>query len=216
MNRSKKHFRGKRLAVWGLLGVLVLLCLGLIFNQQLAMLLVRHNQAQLANLPKSTLVQNDRQKHWESHPAKVRNFSNGDAVKSVSQSAQNKRATVAYLNIPAINVHLPILYQVTNAHLAVGVATLRANQKLGKGNYVVFGHNFENSTMLSNLQNLHRGNTITATNGLHTYKYRVTKNIVINEYNWRYTKPTKHKVMTVITCADGGATRQMVRARLVS
>ncbi len=216
MRGSKKQSRGRQILKWTLTTIFVLICLGLIFNRQVAMVLVKHNQSQLNHISTSTLVKNDQQKHWQKHPKKVENFSSGDAVKSVGQTKQNRQATVAYLDIPKISVHLPILYQVTSEHLAVGVATLRANEKLGDGNYVLFGHNFENSTMLSNLQKLRPGNKIVTTNGRHTYKYRVVKNIVINEYNWRYTKPSHHKIITVITCADGGSTRQMVRGKLVS
>ncbi|MFD1124798.1 class A sortase [Lentilactobacillus raoultii] len=216
MRKTGQPSRGKRLLTGILMTILILISLGLIFNRQLAMLLVRHNQSQLDHLPKTTLVQNSQHQHWQKHPAKVKNFSNGDAVKSMSQTKQNRQATIAYLNIPRINVHLPILYQVTNAHLSVGVATLRASEKLGQGNFVIFGHNFENSTMLSNLQKLRKGNQIETTNGRHTYRYRVTQNIVINEYNWHYTKPSHQKIITVITCADGGATRQIVRGKLVA
>lgn len=103
------------------------------------------------------------------------------------------------------------------------------DSQMGQGNYVVVSHNMEEpSVLLTNLWQTQLGGHMVITDRHYRYYYRATTKKVISPsvtlINGRtvrgsalYLPTTKEKhLLTVYTCANGGATRLMVQGQLTS
>ncbi|OQO54948.1 hypothetical protein BHG15_14915 [Enterococcus hirae] len=100
----------------------------------------------------------------------------------------------------------------SNENLMVGVGTYRADQRLGKGNYVLLAHNLvQGGGVLKNLRQTSEGSLIYATDFANIYEYRVTKNQVVNQSEGEVLDEPKAEetpLITFIRCEGGVNTTQ--------
>jgi sortase A len=141
---------------------------------------------------------------------------------SVAIQALNPHSdgAIAKINIPAVNIKLPIFYGLSNKNLVRGVGTMKRHQKLGRGNYAIAGHYMTSSGVLfSPLANVHFGEKIYLINRHYQYIYRITGKSIIHNYQIGVIKNIPHqKIVTLITCASaktGEKNRIMVRGKLI-
>lgn len=127
---------------------------------------------------------------------------------------------IGKLNIPKVDVDLPILAGIANQNLLTGAATYRSDQQLGKGNYVLLAHNiFETDVLLHRIKQLNLGDKIYATDFKDIYTYDVSLNKVIEETEVSYidakTKDGKQTI-TLLRCEGdiGTIYRRVVQGKL--
>lgn len=109
------------------------------------------------------------------------NISNYSEAKSQLMSSVNNFG-IGKLAIPKVSIDLPILAGLSNENLLTGVATYRADQQLGKDNYVLLSHNiYEKNVLLHRIRQLNLGDDIYATDFKKIYEYKVTRNDVIRD-----------------------------------
>ncbi|HFD1766344.1 TPA: class A sortase, partial [Enterococcus hirae] len=100
----------------------------------------------------------------------------------------------------------------SNENLMVGVGTYRAEQRLGKGNYVLLAHNLvRGGGALKNLRQTSEGSLIYATDFANVYEYRVTKNQVVSQSEGELLDEPKEEetpIITFIRCEGGLNTTQ--------
>ncbi|MBS0955439.1 class A sortase [Lactiplantibacillus plantarum] len=135
-----------------------------------------------------------------------------------------------YLIIKRAGIRLPIYARANNYTLALGVSkSFYLDSQMGQGNYVLAGHNMEQpGVLLTNLAQTKIDDQMIITNRHYGYRYRVTTKQTVNPnvtlVNGRAAKgsalylPTaKEKpLLTVYTCANGGANRLMVQGQLIN
>ena len=114
--------------------------------------------------------------------------------------------------IPSSSIQTKILAGMSNENLMVGVGTYRAEQRLGKGNYVLLAHNLvQGGGALKNLRHTSEGSLIYATDFANIYEYRVTKNQVVNQSEGEILDEPKAEetpLITFIRCEGGLNTTQ--------
>ncbi|EMF0406586.1 class A sortase [Enterococcus hirae] len=114
--------------------------------------------------------------------------------------------------IPSSSIQTKILAGMSNENLMVGVGTYRADQRLGKGNYVLLAHNLvQGGGALKNLRQTSEGSLIYATDFANIYEYRVTKNQVVNQSEGEILDEPKAEetpLITFIRCEGGLNTNQ--------
>ncbi|MBO1116989.1 class A sortase [Enterococcus hirae] len=114
--------------------------------------------------------------------------------------------------IPSSSIQTKILAGMSNENLMVGVGTYRAEQRLGKGNYVLLAHNLiRGGGALKNLRQTSEGALIYATDFANIYEYRVTKNQVVNQSEGEVLDEPKEEetpIITFIRCEGGLNTTQ--------
>ncbi|EPI26425.1 class A sortase [Enterococcus faecium] len=114
--------------------------------------------------------------------------------------------------IPSSSIQTKILAGMSNENLMVGVGTYRAEQRLGKGNYVLLAHNLvQGGGALKNLRQTSEGSLIYATDFANIYEYRVTKNQVMNQSEGEVLDEPKAEeipLITFIRCEGGLNTTQ--------
>ncbi|OTO67782.1 hypothetical protein A5865_003461 [Enterococcus sp. 12E11_DIV0728] len=127
---------------------------------------------------------------------------------------------IGKITIPKVDIDLPILAGIANQNLLTGAATYRADQQLGKGNYVLLAHNiFETDVLLHRIKQLKIGDKVYTTDFKDIYTYDVSLNKVIEETEVEYvdakTKDGK-QTLTLLRCEGdiGTIYRRVVQGKL--
>ena len=130
-------------------------------------------------------------------------------VKEANKPENRRRAMSAVsgtISIPSVDIKLNILEGTNATNMLYGATTMLPNQKIGKGNYVLAGHNMkERGVLFSNLiwndkAQVHKGNRIYLSNGRKTYTYRVTYTETVNMHNTKCLEESEKPVITLFTC----------------
>lgn len=138
---------------------------------------------------------------------------------------QRDYRAVGQIAIPEKNILLNIFKGVGNDELALGAGTFRADQKMGKNNYPIAGHNMDDGTSyFSPLYTakvngqLTKGTRIFLTDFKNVYYYQIDQAYFINAYNLRLTfnrkKFQKKPVISLFTCDWTGQGRLFIRGHL--
>lgn len=145
---------------------------------------------------------------------KVKNLKFSDTI-SASFTDENVIGKIA---IPSLNIHLGIYEGVSNSVLAKGVGTMKKDQKMGEGNYALAGHNMDNNsnTLFTPLSKAKTGMHVYLYDTKNKYDYVLTDIKVIYSTEVQYIYDTgNQKLLTLITCAEKGKKRYMLRGELV-
>ncbi|WP_010623191.1 class A sortase [Paucilactobacillus suebicus] len=191
--------------------ILILISLGLIFNEQIKSWMISRYQPQVTR----QTIKKSNSKKGNYNFSKVKSLD----LQTVASAQMNKQKinVIGEISIPAIKMNLPIAKGVSNVTLALAAGTMRADMKMGKGNYALAGHNMHTKNIL--FTPLYRksavGQKIYITDLNHVYQYRIYKRTFIKATRLDVVKNTPHRnIVTLITCDAQGKNRLMVRGRL--
>ncbi|MBD5316531.1 MAG: class A sortase [Bacteroides sp.] len=204
----------KRLS-WLLAGIIVLgVGLALIFNGQIKNELVRENQTTgLHKITKNSVKKNN-EKKGEYDFSKVKEL--GWQEVAQSRSKKDYGYGIGALAIPSVGMYLPIEKGLSNTNMSIGGCTMRADQVMGKGNYPLAGHYMTNNGILfSPLERTQIGQKVYLTDMSKVYEYQITTKKVVDPTAVWLVDNTPNNVVTLITCADGGAKRWAIRGNLI-
>ena len=119
---------------------------------------------------------------------------------------------------PDIDLRLPILYGVTEAHVSLGAATMNNRQQMGQGNYALASHNMlVENVLFSDVHLLQENQPIFLLDNEHVYVYNITTaNRLIYPHQVYVIDDTPGlSQLTLITCNEDGSMRVMVQADFV-
>ncbi len=213
---SKKKKKKRRNLLTNILAVfLILLSLVLIFNSTIRNMFMvwNTNKYQVSQVTKEKIEEN---KETEG------NF-DFDSVKSISSEAvlaaqwdAQQLPVIGGIAIPEVEINLPIFKGLDNVNLFYGAGTMKANQKMGEGNYSLASHHIftaENASQMlfSPLANAKEGMKIYLTDKdkVYTYEIREVKHVTpdrIDEIEDR----DGIKEITLVTCVDYDATERII------
>jgi len=125
------------------------------------------------------------------------------------------------LRVPAVGLDLPIGIGVGNSVLVRGAGTLKADQRMGQGNYALAGHYMSSKRLLfSPLKDVHKGDSVYLTDKQQVYRYKVTWVQVVDRHQIDVIDEVPGKrLVTLVTCASarrGEPKRLVVRGELKS
>ncbi|MBO0452071.1 class A/C sortase [Enterococcus sp. MJM16] len=146
-------------------------------------------------------------------------------VASYAQARGNSYETtnnwgIGKLQIPKVDIDLPVLAGLANENLLTGAATYRADQQLGKGNYVLLAHNiFEQDVLLHRIKQLALGDKMYITDFKDIYTYDVSLNQVVEETEVSYIEEKTEdgrQTLTLLRCEGdiGTIYRRVVQGKL--
>lgn len=215
-NPEPKHHlipKTKRsLIVMGSASVLLLLfAILLLFSKPLKRAIIGSYQPTIT--AKTTKKAEQASGNFNYHDAKQPSYS--DILKARQHASDI--ATVGVIAIPSIKVYLPIGKGVANNVLALAAGTMRADQKMGQGNYALAGHNMNDAkTLFSPVYNYAQpGQKIYLTNFRKVYVYQITNKQTIDPTQVEVTYNTDKPIITLITCNLEGTKRICVQGKLV-
>ncbi|HIB1874875.1 TPA: class A sortase [Enterococcus faecium] len=149
--------------------------------------------------------------------------------KEAFEQGVNKQAA-GQVQIPAIGLTLPIFKGATQYTLSLGAATyFYEDAAMGKGNYVLAGHNMEiHGVLFSDIDQLSEGESIDLIDTDTIYRYHVAKKYIVPEYFKLFDgipeegsflslpKKGEKPVITLFTCVytNQGKERYVVQGKL--
>lgn len=147
---------------------------------------------------------------WNQSLSTTDPFGEGNITEdTVPKVSADYSSVFAYIEIPKIDLTLPIYLGATDEHLAVGAAVIQGTSLPIGGNNtnsVISGHTGLVQKFFTDLPELAIGDTITITNRWEILHYRVTGNILILPDQNEYLAVVPEKDMiTLLTCYDGTA-----------
>ncbi len=128
--------------------------------------------------------------HAKSYKDDVTNVNNDMSLgqmlsiqKEAIEMGVNKQV-FAQIQIPALGLALPIFKGANQYTLSLGAATyFYEDAEMGKGNYVLAGHNMEMPGVLfSDIQKLSLGEVMDLVSNDGVYRYKVTRKFIVPEY----------------------------------
>ncbi|MCY7103215.1 class A sortase [Streptococcus oralis] len=214
-HRKIKKNNRKNILINILAGFLILLSLALIFNAQIRDLFMvwNTNKYQVSQVTKEKIEEN---KETEG------NF-DFDSVKSISSEAvlaaqwdSQQLPVIGGIAIPEVEINLPIFKGLDNVNLFYGAGTMKANQKMGEGNYSLASHHIftaENASQMlfSPLVNAKAGMKIYLTDKdkVYTYEIREVKHVTPDRVD-EIEDRDGIKEITLVTCVDYDATERII------
>lgn len=200
---------------WTGIILLFLVSLALIFNQQIKYYLVGSWRP---TITKST-VQKNQQKKTKASDFDFSQTKNLD-FQSVAKARASKQSVnvIGEIAIPAINMTLPIGTGVSNTTLALAAGTMRADQKMGEGNYPLAGHNMAHGSKILFSPLYYKakvGQMVYLTDMNKIYYYKIYQRKFILATRVDVVNNTQEKILTLITCDSVGKNRLMVRAKYI-
>ena len=213
---SKKKKKKRRNLLTNILAVfLILLSLVLIFNAQIRDIFMvwNTNKYQVSQVTKEKIEEN---KETEG------NF-DFESVKSISSEAvlaaqwdAQQLPVIGGIAIPEVEINLPIFKGLDNVNLFYGAGTMKANQKMGEGNYSLASHHIftaENASQMlfSPLVNAKAGMKIYLTDKdkVYTYEIREVKHVTPDRVD-EIEDRDGIKEITLVTCVDYDATERII------
>ena len=214
-HRKIKKNNRKNILINILAGFLILLSLALIFNAQIRDIFMvwNTNKYQVSQVTKEKIEEN---KEAEG------NF-DFDSVKSISSEAvlaaqwdSQQLPVIGGIAIPEVEINLPIFKGLDNVNLFYGAGTMKANQKMGEGNYSLASHHIftaENASQMlfSPLVNAKAGMKIYLTDKdkVYTYEIREVKHVTPDRVD-EIEDRDGIKEITLVTCVDYDATERII------
>ncbi|MGF2715657.1 class A sortase [Bacillus cereus] len=114
------------------------------------------------------------------------------------------RGVIGGIYVPSVDIKLPISKGVGNNSLSRGVGTAFEDREMGKGNYVLLGHNSPNKHVLfSPLEDMAVGDKIYVTDATNMYEYETTEKKRIHQSQSEVMNNTEQDMITLITCFGG-------------
>ena len=212
--KSKKNKR-RNLFLNILAVFLILLSLALIFNSKIRDLFMvwNTNKYQVNQVTKENIDEN----------LKTEGNFDFDSVKSISSEAvlaaqwdAQQLPVIGGIAIPEVEINLPIFKGLDNVNLFYGAGTMKADQKMGEGNYSLASHHIftaENASQMlfSPLVNAKAGMKIYLTDKdkVYTYEIREVKHVTPDRVD-EIEDRDGIKEITLVTCVDYDATERII------
>jgi sortase A len=122
---------------------------------------------------------------------------------------------VGTLSIPRLKVKSPIYIGISEEQFNVGVGEWPGSPKPGKiGNIVIGGHRTSGNRPFANIQRLKTGDAIYLKRNGKSFRYVVSKSLIVSKTALWITKPTITSTLTLFSCHPVGKTshRYVIRA----
>jgi sortase A len=130
-------------------------------------------------------------------------------------SSEGEEAAVGILSIPRLKLTSPIYLGVSYEQFDVGVGEWPGSPKPGKkGNIVIGGHRTSGNRPFANIQRLKTGDAIYLKKNGKSFRYVVSKSLIVSKTALWITKPTTTSTLTLFSCHPVGKTshRYVIRA----
>lgn len=183
------------------LTILLIISLGLIFNQQIAKIALETYHPHVTAKSIASAKEKPASFDWQ----KVNSVSSAQIIQARFKT--NDANFIGYVAVPAMGISLPISAGTGGDNLALGAATVLPNQVMGQGNYVLASHmvyigkNLLFSPLYYHKDDGVKGQKIYLTDLKNVYEYTTTEYKVVPSTAIQITDPVPgKKVITLFTC----------------
>ncbi|MBC2578208.1 class A sortase [Peptostreptococcus russellii] len=136
------------------------------------MLKEKEESVDIDTIPKNKLEENAERGNKSYDHSKVKPIDINGVILNREKADMSK--VVGQMTIPSINKNIAIFDGLENNNLMYGACTMKANQRMGTGNYALAGHYCKKDDVLfGGLFNIKKGDIIKLTNKRNIYEYEV-------------------------------------------
>lgn len=203
----------KKFMKWFVVAVFLVVGLVLVFNRQLLNFAIE-NMTRDGNRQEIVTKNKNKGDFEYSH---VKDVDSRQVAKALTVT--KPQDVIGKVALPAVRINLPIYAGVANQNLARGAGTMKANQKMGQGNYGLAGHHMDDPNVLfSPLVRSKVGQKIYLTDGKKVYIYKIRTEHNIEPTDVSVVDDVKNKkLVTLITCSytPNGKKRWLVQGELI-
>jgi len=128
---------------------------------------------------------------------------------------ESDATSIGSLSIPRLKLTSPIYLGVSYEQFDIGVGEWPGSPKPGKkGNIVIGGHRTAGPRPFVNIQKMKKGDAIYLEKNGRTFRYVVSKSLIVSKTALWITKPTPTSTLTLFSCHPVGKTshRYIIRA----
>lgn len=199
----------------------IVFCLILIFHNQIKYTEMNHKTESIVKKQTKYLTPEQVKKNAEK-PA----IYDIDSVESITDSAvyqsqlmpknnaqyEESFHTTGFVAVPSVRINLPIFAGVANANLLYGAGTVKANQRMGEGNYALASHRTSNPYLLfTPLERIKLGDLIYTSDQSRIYEYQVEDIFRVYPNRGDLLDDVEgKKLITLVTCSDMNAVKRIV------
>ena len=118
----------------------------------------------------------------------------------------DKSLLIGQLVIPAVDMNLSVFKGSTNENLLAGATTMKADDKMGEGNFTLAGHyNKDKSILFGSLMDVKVGDIIKVTDKTNIYEYKVYANKTVDDKSIymienEEAKKRGNNIISLMTC----------------
>ena len=143
-----------------------------------------------------------------------------DDVNAMTYTSESGKeyTTDAVLSIPSIGIEYPVLSETSEELLKVSLNKYWGPNPNEVGNYCIVGHNYRNDAFFGNLHKLKNGEKVYLRDmSGRTIEYQIYNSYIVEPTDTRCTTQLTNgrKELTLITCANYGTQRLVVKCREV-
>jgi sortase A len=212
-NKKQDSSKTKRIILRIIATILLVVGLVLIFNRQISDQMLAHNQKQALSSLSQKKIAHNQKKQGMFDFSKVKSV---DFAQVTRSRVRNQADAIGAIAIPSVKMYLPVMLGMSDDAMATGGCTMRPDQKMGQGNYPLAGHYMTSKGILfSPLEDAKPGQKVYLTDLKRVYVYRIYLKKKVDPTAVWLVNNTQQKIVTLITCADGGVRRWAVRGNLV-
>lgn len=130
----------------------------------------------------------------------------------------NTQNVVGGIYVPSVNMMMPIMYGVSQDVLKNSAGTMKPEQRMGKGNYAIIGHNSRNKNALfAPIRRINKGDSMYITDKNKVYEYKMTAKKVVQPTDIHVIDDVEGKtILTLLSCNKDGTKRVVVQGELVN
>lgn len=131
----------------------------------------------------------------------------------------NKQNVIGGVYVPSVGVNIPIMYGTSQDVLRNAIGTMKPEQELGKGNYVLIGHNSRNPDILfAPIRRIEKNDPIYITDKDKVYEYKMVQSEVVEPSRVDVMEDVEGKeLVSLISCySDDGSDRIVVQGELTN
>lgn len=113
---------------------------------------------------------------------------------------------IGTMTIPSLDISLPIMKGLTDANLISGVATMKADQAFGQGNYTLAGHYTKNKKiLLGSILDINIGSKVYLSDKKYVYEYRIYDTAIVPDTDMDMLLDEKAEergepILSIMTC----------------
>lgn len=204
----------KKILIGFIISVFSVISLVLIFNKPIGTQIVKNNQTTaMQHLNRKDILKNQK-KPGQYDFSKVKSINGVSAMRS---RFSGNPTVIGAISIPAVGLQLPICKGLSDVNMSTGASTMRQDQVMGEGNYPLAGHYMTRyGALFSPIEQTQVGEKVYLTDLKNVYTYQIYEKKDVTPKSVYLVDNTAEKQVTLITCADGGANRWAVRAKLIN
>lgn len=218
IRKNKRKLNRRRKILFFLSFTIILVSLVLVFNEPLTSFVLKWSENPSINNTNKQMIKNN-SKEATNHDFDFSKSNKADITSALKSTFKDDKVPVlGGINIPELQINLPILRGVSDYAILMGAGTMKKDQEMGKGNYALTSHHMlDQDVLFGPIIHAKKNMSVYLTDLENVYEYKVKEMKYIQATDVHVIEDHgDQSELTLITCDETGEGRFMVSASFVA